>query len=258
MSLMLAALALLVQDKVKVEIKVEKGQTAEVEYVSKYTGKMKVTKADKTQEFELSDGAEAAWTETVLEVRDGAAVKVEQSYRKFQIDRKGFEEKKGATSLEGKKIVLSDSGERRAKIEATGVAPEDLSDIGLRAEALRRSFPADPIAPGATWEINEKEALADANDQDNGVVYTKASLQGTFLKIDLRGGIRCALVRMAGELKGKGDGDTVQAVKIDATYAVDLEKKYVVEVVSTGTVDVSGPGVSGGGKFESTTRSRMK
>jgi hypothetical protein len=244
-------LLLLAQDKVQIEIKVEPGFKAQVEYAYTSSGKMKIKSEDVPQP---SDSAEANWTETALEVKDGAVVKIEQVYHKHRVGR-GRD--MTATSLEGHKIIMTDTGGRRCEIEAEGVKPEDLKDIGLRAEALRRSLPKEPVTVNASWEVDEKEALADANDQDLGVQFSHAALKCTFEGIEEKEGQRCAVVRMAGETRGTWTDGSVSTNKIVNRYYISLEKKFVVVAETSGTYEISGENFTGSGRFESVAKSAL-
>lgn len=203
-----------------VEIKIDPGFKAEVEVESKFG----------------EEASETGWTETVLEVKDGAAVKLEQAFSKHR--RNGR-----PTSLEGQTVVFSDSGGPRCRIDAPpSVDSGDLRDLGLRAEALRRSIPREPIAVGREWDVDEREATADVNDNGSGHVCVSARLRCALVRLD--GGV--AVVRMAGELRSKEGRITT----VESYYFISLEKKYVIGVESNGTV--------GGVEFSSQVRSRAK
>jgi hypothetical protein len=210
----------LLQDAVKVEIKIDKGFKAEVEVVSKFGEEV----------------SESAWLETVHETRDGAAVQLEQAFTKHRKNDK-------PTSLEGKTVVFSATDGARCKIEAPeGVDPNDLRDLGLRAEALRRSLPKEAIEVGREWEVDEKEAIADVNDNGWGMVCESAKLKCKLIRVENGN----AVVRMAGETKSK-DG---VVTKVENFYHISIEKKYVVAVESSGTV--------GEMRFESKVKSVAK
>jgi hypothetical protein len=263
------AASLWAQDKVKLEFKVDQGLAVVVESVSDSKEKVRVEQQGAVQEKnDLFSHSEQEYTDVVLEARNGFAKKVERTYAKSKFERKEFldeEKKSGSYTLEGQKITLTDEGGARTKIEAPeAVDRKDLRDLNLREDPLRTSMPAEAVAPGHSWKMDEKQVLADANDQDMGIKFDKADFKCTFEKTEERGGDRCAILKSEGILRGTTDQGLTLVLKNEAVFALSLSRKIVVETEIKGSYELTGGGegqpfkVSGSGEFTSKQRIRAK
>jgi hypothetical protein len=237
-------LALLTQDKIKFEIKAEKGSVVTVEATNKSSGKIKVDQSGQVQEREVFSSEDVAFVETVLEAKDGMPVKVERDYKKYKFERKEFadeQKKTGSRSLEGRKIILSYSTERRTRFELPAeVQPEEVNDINFRDDGLRHSLPADAVAPGANWDAAEKDLLADANDQDVGITYEHAKMKFTFDRMEERGGEKCAVLKGNGEFQGKSADGMAFSMKVEVTFWYSPTRKDLIESKSFGSYEMKG------------------
>lgn len=260
------ASAALAQDKVKLELKMDPGQSLTIETTNKSAGRIKVQQGKDAQERDILNNEEAEWTDTVKEVKNGAPIKVEREYRKFKFEKKEFADearRNGSRTLEGQKITLSLDGGARTKFDAPpAVSADDLRDLNLRDEALRKSMPADAVAPGFSWNADPKEVVADANDQEVGVTYSEGSLKFTFEKIEDRGGDKCAVIKAVGDATGTTSDKLTLKLKMETTMYLSLARKDVIESTTTGSYELTGGGeaegfvLTGTGKFDATMKAK--
>jgi hypothetical protein len=269
MRVLCLAILLVSQDKTKIEIAVESNVTYAVEATYKGSGKIKIEQGGQTEErSDLFENEEAAWTETILDVKDGSPFKMEMEFSKSKFERKDLDDQEkvsGVRSTQGKKLTLLEVGGKRTKIEAPeGVDKKDLRDIRIRNDALRKSIPTEAIPVGHKWQAEERMLLRDSNDQDGGIEYVSGSATYTFLRIEERRKEKCAVVEAKTELVGKGQGAMKMTVKAETIFYISLEKKHVIESNGKGTYEFKGGGddvgyvFTGSGSFETLTKVTRK
>ncbi len=235
----------LAQEKVSVVVRSKKGDRISTTEKSSSTGTLNMVMGDQKNQMNFSEKGIEESVDEVLEVNeDGWRTRARRTVKKDREKKRepgNPEPEEKISHLEGKTFILSQDGEKTSYEEI----PEGMTEVDMKGQDLRRVvfekfLPREKVAIGHTWEIPEKDLLADFNkDQggdDGGMKLTSGSAVGTLKSVDK--GI--AEVVYVVKMKGNGPNGMDASLDMTATALIDSGKARLVSVNGTGKMKLSG------------------
>jgi hypothetical protein len=262
---MLTALLLstLLQEKVKLELKAAVGDKIVHTRRESNTGKIDVTVAGQQVSQNTLQLETRRYRDEVLEVEGLRPVRVRRAVEEWTEARQkpgDAEPVKTARALQGKTLVLKRGpGDATVVENAEGLPAADLRKQRLRPEVLFGSFPAEAVAVGQDWAIEEKVLLQDFREtaDDDAAQFTTARGSAKLEKIEEHKGTRCAVVavtvKAAGTIKGqealKASFDIRTRVWLDVAKGRLLTMKGEGEGRIEGVLEQDGEKIKLDGRF---------
>jgi hypothetical protein len=259
MALLLAAV--LLQEKVKLELQAHVGEKSVHTRRESNTGRILITLAGQKVTENLLDVETRRHRDEVLEVDGPVPVRVRRTIEEWSESKeKGGETVKAVKKLQGRTIVLKRNAEGGTDVEgAEGIPAGEIGRQRLRPDILFGAFPAEPMAVGQEWGIEEKALLKDFKEtsQDDAARFTAAKGVAKLEKLEDHKGARCAVVlvsvKASGTIKGqdalKSSFDLRTRVWLDVAKGRVLTMKGEGEGKIEGTLDQEGEKMTLDGTF---------
>ena len=254
-------LAALLQDKIKLELKSAVGEKSVHTRRESNTGKILVTVAGQKVSENTLEVETRRHRDEVLEVDGPVPVRVRRTIEAWSESKeKGDEAVKAVKKLQGKTIVLKRTADGGTALEGVeGVPAAELRKQRLRPDVLFGAFPAEPVAVGQEWGIEEGALLKDFGETsgDDAARFTTARGTAKLEKVEDHKGARCAVVllsvKAAGTIKGqealKSSFDIRTRVWVDVAKGRVLTMKGEGEGKIEGTLDQDGEKIQLDGTF---------
>ncbi len=240
MTTTLLLLAALLQDRIKLELKAAAGEKCLHTRRESNTGKVVVTVAGQQVVQNTLQLESRRYRDEVLEVDGPLPTRVRRSILEWTESRQApgaAAPVKTAKALQGRTLVLQRGPDDTTSIEgAEGVPASELRKQRLRADVLFGAFPAEPVAVGQEWSIEEKALLQDFGEADDATRFSTASGTATLEKLEEHKGARCAVVAV--KVKAVGTVPGQEALK--ATF--DVRARVWVDVAKGRLLTMKGEG----------------
>jgi hypothetical protein len=246
----LVAIALLAsaQDKVKLEVRAQKGEKYTRSSKSSSTGDLTLEVAGQSIPQSVSEKETKTFKDEVLEVEGALPTKIRRSFAEWtqsKVPPGAVEPQESKKGLHGKTIVLKRIGDRTEYEGADGVSPSELGQNRIRPESILADLPREPVAPGATWKLDEKKILEEfreSADEESPAELTAARGTGRFERVETHKGQKCAVLLLELESDGglRGQKDVKLTLKMATTVWLALDSGRPLTMKGTGSVDVSG------------------
>lgn len=156
--------------------------------------------------------------------------------------------------LDGEVIVSERTGPGKWKHSLVDTKPNDKQqkDLDKRVgpESDDELYPADKVAVGKTWEV---DAAALQKVFGGSIQELKGKLKATFVRVEEVGGEPCAVVEMAGTIKGvakEDEGDLAVEMELKGTTWRSVKTGVDVKDKAKGTVKMSGKLETDGQKLD--------
>ncbi len=234
------------QEKVKLELRAKKGDKYTHTSKESNDGKILITFGGMEIAQEVKEREVRTYTDEVLEVEGVQPTKVRRKHGEWHQSKTapGQEEPtKTDKALAGKTIVLKKAGDKTEYEGAEGIPAAELKKNRLRHDAMLAGLPADPVAVGTTWPIDEKKLKEDfADDGEGGMEITALKATGKLEKIEDHKGVRCAvlLIDITGDGILMGQKDLAIKLKLKAWIWLALDSGRPLTMKGDGTGDLAG------------------
>ena len=236
-------LAALLQDKLKLEFKSAVGEKCVNTRRESNTGRILITAAGQKISENTLEVETRRHRDEVLEVDGPAPVRVRRTIEEWSESKeKGGETVKAVKKLQGKTIVLKRTADGGIVFEgAEGVPAGELRKQRPRPDVLFGAFPAEPIAVGQEWGIEEKELLKEFGE-DDAATFTAAKGVAKLEKIEDHKGARCAVILVSVKASGtiKGQDALKSAFDIRARVWMDIARGRVLTMKGEGEGKIEG------------------
>lgn len=233
MNALLIALSLLAQEKVLLKHQPKAGDKAVV--TEKMEAKIHLVVNAGGQKVELDvEQRESKRTAMACLAVDGAAM----MKATYQVEE-AYEEKKqpGAADFEradkptkGKTVVAERKEGKIVYQGAEGLTEKDLKDFDLD-DTFAQSFPQDPVAVGATWEVPAETLKKMFHDPTS-----EGKMTLTLKEVKDVDGRRCAVLDAAMQMKGKAEEGVDISMDVKGPIVIWLERGYTLSAKLTGTM----------------------
>ncbi len=241
-------LAALVQDKVKLELRAAPGDAWVHARRDTNAGKITVTVAGTDVSQDTYQVETRRVRDEVLEVDGPHPVRVRRTLEEWSDTRRKPDEPapvKTVKALQGKTIVLKRGAGDATVVEgADGLPAAELRKQRLRPDLLFAAFPAEAVAVGQEWPIDEKALLKDFRETSDDDAAQFSTAQGTarLEAIEDHKGARCAVlavtVKAAGAIKGQ---EALKAsFEVRARAWLDLAKGRLLTMKGEGEGTMAG------------------
>ena len=239
-------LAALLQDKIKLELRSAVGEKSVHTRREENTGKILVTVAGQRVAENTREVETRRHRDEVLEVDGPAPVRVRRTIEEWsESKRKAGAEVVVVRKLQGKTIVLKRTADGGTAVEGAEGAPAvEILKQRLRPDILFGPFPAEPVAVGQEWAIEEKALLKDFSEtgEADAARFTAAHGVAKLEKIEEHKGARCAVVLVSVKASGtiKGQDALKSSFDIRARVWMDVAKGRVLTMKGEGEGKIEG------------------
>ncbi|HEX7900813.1 MAG TPA: hypothetical protein VF950_23850 [Planctomycetota bacterium] len=239
-------LLLALQDAIKLELKSAVGEKSVHTRRESNTGKILVTVAGQKVSENTLEVETRRHRDEVLEVDGPAPVRVRRTIEAWsEIKEKGAQAVKAVKTLQGKTIVLKRTADGGTAVEgAEGAPAAEVRKQRLRPEILFGAFPAQPVAVGQEWQIEEAALLKDFGEtgEDDAARFTTAKGGAKLEKLEEHKGARCAVVAVSVKASGTIKGQTALKSSFDirARVWMDVAKGRVLTMKGEGEGKIEG------------------
>jgi len=242
----LLLLAALLQDKVTLELKSAAGEKSVHTRRESTTGKILFTVAGQTVSESTLETETRRYRDEVLEVDGAAPVRVRRTIEEWnEIKEKGNEAVRAVKKLAGQTITLKRTADGGTAVEGADDAPAaELRAQRLRPDLLFGALPAEPVAVGQEWGIEEKALLKDFQETggDDAARFTTARGTAKLEKVEDHKGARCAVILMSVKAAGtiKGQDALKSSFDIRTRLWMDVAKGRVLTMRGDGEGKIEG------------------
>lgn len=243
--MMIALLVLaLAQDKVKLELKAAVGEKSSHAWKESNTGQIVATVAGQQAVENTLQIETRRFRDEVLEVDGAAPARVRRTVDEWTETRqRGAETSKEVKKLQGRTITLKRTSDEGTAVEgADDVPPAELRKQRLRPEILFGAFPAEPVAVGQEWALEEKALLKDFGASNDATRFTAAQGRAKLETVEDHKGVRCAVVSLSVKASGSIQGQEALKSSFDvrARVWVDVAKGRLLTMKGEGEGKIEG------------------
>jgi hypothetical protein len=244
------------QDKVKLEVRAKKGDKYTHSAAESNDGKIHISIAGQEIDQEVKEREVRKYTDEILEVEGNEPTRIRRKHVEWSQSKAApgeAEPTKTDKALAGKTIVLKKAGDKTEYEGAEGIPAAELKKNRLRPEALLLNLPAEPVAIGATWTIDEKKLKEDfGDDGEGGMELVGIKATGKLEKIEDHKGVRCAvlLIDIDGDGTIMGQKEMKLKLKLKAWIWLALESGRPLTMKGDGTGDLLGELEQDGNKIK--------
>jgi hypothetical protein len=243
--MMIALLVLaLAQDKVKLELKAVVGEKSSHAWKESNTSRIIASAAGGQSVANHLQTETRRFRDEVLEVEGPAPARVRRTIDEWterkQRDGETFQEVK---KLQGRTITLKRTSDEGTAVEgAEDVPPAELRKQRLRPEILFGAFPAEPVAVGQEWALEEKTLLKDFGASNDATQFTTAQGRAKLEAVEDHKGVRCAVVSLSVKASGSVKGQEALKTSFDvrARVWVDVAKGRLLTMKGEGEGKIEG------------------
>ena len=238
--------AVLLQEKVKLELKAAPGETCLHARRESNTGRVVVTVAGQQVVQNTLQIETRRYRDEVLDVDGPLPTRLRRTILEWTESRQAPgapEPVKTVKALQGKTLVLKRGPDDSTSIEgAEGVPAAELRKQRLKPDVLFGAFPAEAVAVGQEWSIEEKALLQDLGDADDATRFSTASGTAKLEKIEQHKGARCAVVAVTVKAGGTVPGqEALKATfEVRARVWVDVAKGRLLTMKGEGEGKLAG------------------
>jgi hypothetical protein len=234
--------ALLQQEKVKIELRAQKGQSAAVETSEVLRATFEVETDRGSARVEKTLRVSRKHDDRVLAVDDaGRAAKVERTFREYTVEEYDDPKKRPPprkSPLDGRRIVLMRKGDQTVYEGADDVADAELRRDRLRPDPLLASLPKEAVAVGSSWKVEGQAYLDALNADKGGTTWATAAITAHLTSVN-RGR---AHISYAIKLRGATDRKEETAFDASGEHVIELEAKRVLSFTLNSSFTVQSGG----------------
>lgn len=243
--MMIALLVLaLAQDKIKVELKAAVGEKSAHTWKESTTGRIVATVAGQQAVENTLQVEVRRFRDEVLEVDGPAPTRVRRTIEEWsETKQRGAETAKESKKLQGRTITLKRTSDGGTAVEgADDVPPAELAKQRLRPEILFGAFPAEAVAVGQEWGLEEKALLKDFGASNDATQFTTAQGRAKLEAIEDHSGGRRAVMSVSVKASGAIKGQEALKTSFDlrARVWVDVAKGRLLMMKGEGEGRIEG------------------
>ncbi len=214
------------QEKAVISVDWPKDSVVDGEAAETRRATIEVEKLEGARKVERVAKTTRRFTDTVLAAREGRPTKVERRFTSFtreEVEGPRLRDMPLKRPLDGKTIVMMRKGDGMVYEGADDIDASELSAEHLRPDPLLASLPVRAVGVGDTWNVDEKDYLAELNKRTT-TKWTKADITATLAKLDTG----AATVAYRIKLSGTTDRGESASFMADARHIIDPGKKRLL------------------------------
>lgn len=243
MLILLAALCM-AQEKVKLELKTAAGEKSLHQWKESNTGRIVAVVAGREAVETTHQIESRRYRDEVLEVDGPAPVRVRRAIELWtESRRRDGETVTEPRKLQGRTITIRRTPDGGSAVEgADDAPPAELRKQRLRPEILFGAFPAEEVAVGQDWGIEEAVLLKDLGASNDATRFTTAQGRAKLEKLEEHQGARCAVVSVNVKASGAIQGQEALRTSFDirARVWIDVAKGRLLTLKGEGEGKVEG------------------